>query len=173
MVSEVTVSLEDLAEKADDLARKFREPASVEVIRGLLQEAGVVRARNALEAGFGELIKAQGAKRDADAAAKAAKDTLDRALVDADWALVAPDVNEAGAKLLAADKAAWKAREARRDPRVAAAEAAVRNADHEVAVARDALTVAEKRLSALGADLTAAVATLNALALALPAREAS
>lgn len=167
----MTDTLEALAEKADALADKFREPATFELVRAALNEAGVVRARHALGAALDALAQAQTAKRDADTVERDAKADLDRALVAADWELEPPDVNDKGAKLLAADKAAWKKAEAQKQPAVAAASTALRAAEHDTAVARDAVVMADKRLSACRADLDAAVATLNALAIALPARQ--
>lgn len=165
--------LEQMAEKADMLAAKFREPATIEVVRALLNDAGVRHARNALSDALDTLTAAQAAKRDADRAEREAAKVLDGAELEADWALVPPDVNDAGAKLLAADKAAWKKRETAKDPKVVAAAAALRQAEHTTAEARDALTMADKRLAACRADLEAAIATLNALVLALPARKAA
>lgn len=167
----MTDTLEELADKADAIAARFREPATFDLVRAALNEAGVLRARHALADSFDQLGAAQARKRDADLAERAAKDAIDRALVDADWALEPPDANDKGVKLLAADKAAWKKREAAKDPRVAEAAVVLREAEHASAEARDLLTLADKRISACRADLDAAVATLNALALALPARK--
>jgi hypothetical protein len=169
----VSDTLETLAEKADDLAAKFREPATFELVRGALNEAGVTQARRALGDALAGLAKAQEEKRRADGNEREAREKLDRLLVDAEWTLTPPDVNEAGAKLLADDKKAWKRREVQKDPTVVAATGHLRDMEHLAAVARDALTVADKRLSACRADLDAAVATLNALAMALPARKAA
>jgi hypothetical protein len=169
----VTTDLEQLADKADDLARKFREPATFELVRAALNEAGVTAARRRVDDALTTIAVAQEQKWAADQAERAAKDALDGAELDADWALTPPDVNEAGAKLLADDKKAWKKREARRDPAIVAATERLRQAEHATAVARDGVVLADKRFKACCADLEAAIATLNALCMALPARKAA
>lgn len=166
----MTADLEQLANKADALLAELTTPQTVVVIRGLLNEAGVADARRNLHAALAGLQEAQAAKRRADNNERDAKEKLSRTEVDAEWALVAPDTNEAGAKLLAADKAAWKKQMTAAQPEVKAQAGHLRQMEHEVAVARDALTIADKRLSACRADLDAAIATLEALCLALPAR---
>lgn len=165
-------TVEAMAEKAYELAAKFREPASAEMVRAMLNEARILAARHALEDGLERLGKYQGIKRDADKSEREAKDALERATVDADWSLEVPATNAAGDKLLADDRKAWKRSHLGVGgvDEVGAAAAALRSAEHETAVARDGLILADKRLSACRADLDAAICTLNALVMALPAR---
>jgi len=165
--------MELMAERADALAAKFREPAAVEMVRAMLNEADIYAARNDLRAALHALATQQEAKRDADKAERAAREQVERATVDADWMLEVPATNAAGDKLLADDKKAWKKSHLGLGglAEVATAVAALRTAEHDTAVARDGLVVADKRLSACRADLDAAIATLNALCLALPARK--
>lgn len=135
-------------------------------------EQDVQRARRDLFNALDRLADAHAVKRETDTAERRAKDALDGAELDADWTLTPPDVNGAGAKLLADDRKQWKKREMRRDPAVDAAATRLRSCEHDTAVSRDALTMADKRLSACRADLDASIATLNALREALPARKA-
>lgn len=177
----VAEDLETLAEKADRIARKFSEPATFVVVRGALNEAGIIRSRTLLGDALDMFEHAQAAKRDADRAEREAKRALDRALAVAEWSLVPPQAEKRDGKTfvngeevvswVAADKQTWKKREALKDPEVVAADKCVLDAEHETAVARDQLIAADKRLSACRADLDAAIATLNALMLALPARK--
>lgn len=165
--------LQVIIEKANALLQRAQAAPPLEEIRKALNEAGVSQARRAQNDALDEVAACQERKREADMAERAAKKQLDDALLDADWALTPPDVNEAGAKLLAADKAAWKKSQAQKEPAVVKAAEQLRECEHATAVARDALTIADLRFKACRSDLEAAVATLAALTLALPARKAT
>lgn len=166
-------SLNDLRAKVDDALAAANCKADMDAVQEALTKAGVTKARFMLGTVLDSLAEAQAQKREADAAERDAKGALDDLLFDIDADLIAPDVNEAGGKLLAADKAAWKKREARKDPRVAQMQAMVRAAEQGRAEAADAVALADRRFKACCADLDAATATLNAMAKALPARKAS
>lgn len=176
-------SLNDLARKVNDALDREQARADLADVREALNEAGLGTARRNLAAALSGLEAAQAAKREADRAEREAKEQHERAVVDAESLLVPPKATkgENGETLVdgrevvswvAADKAAWRKREAARDDDVVAAAAVLRDCEQRSAEARDAVVVADKRFSACKADLDAAVATLKALAAALPARKA-
>ena len=176
----MTTDLETMANKADALLAELTTPETVVVIRGMLNDAGINGARLALAESLTQLADAQAEKRRADNNERDAREKLQRVTDNAEWTLEPPEATKVDGKTMvdgrevvswvAADKAAWKKREAAKQPDVKAQTEHLRQMEHESAVARDALTVADKRLSARRADLDAAIATLNALVLALPAR---
>ena len=176
--------LELLAEKADELAREFKEPPTYVAVRAALNEAGVVKARHALADALDALAAAQKTKREADNDERLHQENVAKAVAAAEWELDGRFVVEGNKTYLTLDgdnrkamtadeRKRYKADEALKDPQVRQATSALRDAEHRTAEARDALAVADKRLSVARADLDAAVAVLNALTLALPARKAN
>lgn len=172
-------TLEELADKADEIARRMKEPPTFVAVRTALNEAGIYAARNDLADALKALADAQGSKRSADSLERTARDELDKAMVSADWELDGRFTSSGNKTLLDGEKAmtaderkAWKAREALKDPAVAKAASHLRQMEYGTAVARDALVLADKRLAACRAGLDAAIAILEALCLALPVRKA-
>lgn len=177
----MTMTTEELAEQADDLARKFVERRTFDEARAALNEAGMNKARQRLHDALKTIEQTQATLRSVQDAAQQMKARVDQALAEAEWELDArfyiagnktflvlnpadgTELPENLKAMTADERAKWKQTEARKQTTVLDALAAQREADRLVAEGRDALTVAELAFRAARADLDAAIATVQIL----------
>lgn len=175
----MSTDLEDMAEKAQQLADRFVARRTFDEARAALNEAGMNRARQRLVDALGNIAIQQGLVREQAEVVGQLRDAYDQALFAAEWALDARFVAEGNKVFLvtqlrdgvderrpmtADERARWKTVEARQDPGVVAAGRALRDAESAYAATKDAVGVAEKAFSAARADLDAAIATVGILA---------
>lgn len=172
-------TLDELAEKAEELASAFTERRTFDEARALLQEAGMNRARQSLADALARIAEAQSKLRAAQELAAIRKRQVDEAIAEAEWALDSKFVREGTKTFLVIDgkerkamtadeRVKWKQTEARKQPAVADAAAYAAGADSEVGACRDALDHARLAFSAAKHDLEAACVVAQTLAASLP-----
>lgn len=99
-MSALPTTTEELAERADELARKMREPSTFVEARAALQEAGVLKARRALAEAVDFIDVSLTSHRSAQEAERQAQDAYDEAIGDAEWELDTHFVTESNKTLL-------------------------------------------------------------------------
>lgn len=170
----MSVTAEELAEKAEDLARAFSARRTFEEARAALNEAGMLRARHRVDDTLDAIPVAQAKVRGAAEGVAQQRANFEQVLLEAEWELDSRFVVEGNKTFLvdgddrrqmtADERKTWKQAEARKHKSVRISADALRAAEQNLAEAKDALSFAELAFRAARADLDAAISTVGVLA---------